>query len=282
MENEEVTEAEVSTDTIAGEGAVTDAPAGSGEEASTPPEPASPEFDWDKWDGSDDALPEEGRFWATGARTYITKEYEQRIEEAERARSTYDAILQGMEDPRLKELEDKVAAGEATMQETQQALRAKEEALANLQAAHEELIDTQAQAEVAAFKAKFSELLSDDANKKKLGALMDAKEFESATLEELGNLVTMDEEDRAAVREVLAQEKVSTGFAIRFVMASKQSNEAPAPAPAPPPAPNPSKSIVAGASKGGRPAKAVSGSNKKRPANLEDAKAQVARKYFRN
>lgn len=254
------------------------------EDASTATESVStgPEFDWAAWDGKDEALPEDARFWASGVRTRVTAEYETKMQEAAKAQETYNAILAGLEDPRIKEMEEKVSNGEATITEIRTTLQAKEEAFSQLEAAYEELIESQASAEVAAFKAKFAETLADKKASERLKTLMEDEDFSQATLEELGDLVTMGEEDLAAVREIVKQENASPGFAARYVKATRDVQAAPAPEPKPAPKPNPTKKLVAGATKKGRPAKAVSGANKTPSKNLDDAILRAARGYFRN
>jgi hypothetical protein len=138
-------------------------------------------------------------------------------------------------------------------------------------------METQAREEYAAFKAEFADLLKDKKKEEQLRELLEDDLFSRTTLKELGLLVTLSEEARKDVREIMSKENVSAEFAIKFVQATR--NEVPA-KPKEAPKPSESRKLVAGATRNGKPPKAVKGEeNVLRPKSLSEAKARVTAKY---
>lgn len=99
--------------------------------APAPTEPAkveAPEFDWDKWDGKSDSLPEPHREVGTKLSGYFTKKYadydehkanaERYASEAERHKASYEALINDIgDDPRLTESQQKLQALEGVRAE---------------------------------------------------------------------------------------------------------------------------------------------------------------------
>jgi hypothetical protein len=76
-------------------------------------EPAEPElthetFDWDSWDGDHKRMPETVRGWAERLAAYYEKPVSAAREEAERVQRIYESLMEGREDPRLNELQQKL------------------------------------------------------------------------------------------------------------------------------------------------------------------------------
>lgn len=77
------------------------------------PEPGADDFSWGDWDGSLEGIPEGQRGWISKALEWSNGQQAERDTEIEQLRERYSAWMDGLEDPRLAELQAKVESGTA-------------------------------------------------------------------------------------------------------------------------------------------------------------------------
>lgn len=132
------------------------------------PEVTPDDFGWDSWDGSDDALPEPVRPWASKLSAHHMKQAQAARDEAERIRKVYESLVDGQEHPELTELRAKYETESKTWQERQAELEKTKSDYAAYQKA------------VADWQDKILQEKVDDFQRK------NAWMFESEELQELG------------------------------------------------------------------------------------------------
>lgn len=89
-----------------------------------PEEPAPPgvdDFAWDTWDGSLESIPDGQRGWIEKALDWSNGQQAEKDAEVARLREQYAAWMDGLEDPRLAELQAKIESGTAKQGEVQSA-----------------------------------------------------------------------------------------------------------------------------------------------------------------
>jgi hypothetical protein len=87
--------------------------------ASTPEE-TKPDFDWSSWDGTQESLPDDARSWHEKFSAHYAPKIttlEEQVREAAAQKSYYDALVQGLEDPRVTELTQKLTQAQASLDE---------------------------------------------------------------------------------------------------------------------------------------------------------------------
>lgn len=128
---------------------------------SAPSFPTPDGFEWDKWDGGVDHLPDPLRPWADGFSKHYLRTAEAARAEAEEVRKTYEALLVGQEDPRLAKAMQDLAARQAEIDRHQGTAKQLEEKYQALERQHAEFqrqvnehFEAQSVAAVERFKAE--------------------------------------------------------------------------------------------------------------------------------
>jgi hypothetical protein len=91
--------------------------------ASSEPEWSPDAFDWDSWDGSDEALPEPHRPVVKRVTDWHKSRAQAETAEQKRLKELYEAILSGDEDPRISEYDTKYKTAEQKLAQYEQELR---------------------------------------------------------------------------------------------------------------------------------------------------------------
>lgn len=195
------------------------------------------EFGWDKWDGSDESLPEDVRSWAKQIQSYYAAQnvsaleaQKQRLDETKRI---YDALLGGQEDPRIDEYQQKATEWETKYSERAAQLEQIQQEYANYQKAINEAIDQEADEYAKWFKSEYKDLFTDEKLETTFYGLVD----EGWDLEFAAKATRLSPETLDRARKAKA-DGVPDAYALRFAVerAPKRSQ-----------APRPGARITAGA-----------------------------------
>lgn len=120
------------------------------------PEVTPDSFGWDTWDGSEDALPESVRPWVTHLGKHFSRSAELERAEAERLRGIYETLMEGREDPRLKQLQEQIESRGKEFQTREQQLQQLQQEYQAYQQQVSAFFDQQATARAEAFRAQNS------------------------------------------------------------------------------------------------------------------------------
>lgn len=165
-------------------------------------EPSIDDFDWDSWDGAIDALPESARPWAERVASRYEAAASAAQEEAERARMLYEAISEGLDDPRLKELQEKLEKGETEWSSKHQEFESKIREYEDRVAAFEAFYDQEAERLAKDFQDKNAWIFDDGPVQKLAEELLGDDGF---SLEVLPDLLRQPKPVIAKARELMKE-----------------------------------------------------------------------------
>ena len=231
--------------------------------------PSAEEFGWDEWDGGHEGLPEPLRPWGEKFGGYYAKQVEDqvaaRVEALDRSAQIYRALLDGNDDPRLKEYQDQLAVWETKYNTLNSDVESEREKFLKYQEAGNSSIEAEAK-EYADWFQRTNPDLYEDENKGLIFA---------GLLEEGWEMETAAEAARLSVPEIRAareakNEGVPDAYAIRLAVGAKKSS----------PAPRPGAKITAGATTPVRSAEQTA-AEPPRPSNLRDLRSSIAAKALK-
>lgn len=157
------------------------------EEDPLPTLPSHEDFDWDVWDYSSDALPEEVRGWAGSILNRLDSRHQEALaaerDKAEQAERLWEAMANGAPDPRLAE-------AEAQVLEIQKKLDAQQEALEAQQKYVEQVVDKQTDRYINWFAHEHSDVVQDETRFNAMADLsekLDLEWHETLELQALGS-----------------------------------------------------------------------------------------------
>lgn len=228
--------------------------------------PSAEEFGWDDWDGGHESLPEPLRSWGEKFNGHYSKKVEDqvaaRVEALDRSEQIYRALLDGDEDPRMKEYQDQLAEWETKYNTLNSDVEGEREQFLKYQEAVNSSIEAEAR-EYADWFQRTNPDLYEDENKGLIFA---------GLLEEGWEMETAAEASRLSVPEIrAAREAKSNGvpdaYAIRLAVGAKSAS----------PPPRPGAKITSGATTPVRSAEQTA-AEPPRPSNLQDLRSAIAAK----
>lgn len=226
--------------------------------------PSAEEFGWDGWDGGHESLPEPLRPWGQKFTGHYSKQVEDqvaaRVEALDRSEQIYRALLDGDDDPRMKEYQDQLSEWETKYNTLNSGVESEREQFLKYQEAVNNSIESEAR-EYADWFQRTNPDLYEDKNKGLIFA---------GLLEEGWEMETAAEASRLPVAEIrAAREAKSNGvpdaYALRLAAGAKKSA----------PAPRPGAKITAGATTPVRSAEQTA-ADPPRPSNLRDLRSSIA------
>jgi hypothetical protein len=162
-------------------------------------ESPAPEFDWDSWDGKHDVLPEQLREYAPKFEAYYTKEAQAQMAETARMREIYEAMLEGREDPRLTELQQKYETETSSARELREKYEATQREFEAFKAEQEQAQLAQATAQADAFKKQNAWIFENEEFQRLGGELLN----EGFEPDELPVLLRQHDDVLARAREIM-------------------------------------------------------------------------------
>ncbi|MBW2637510.1 MAG: hypothetical protein JRC86_08345, partial [Deltaproteobacteria bacterium] len=138
--------------------------------------PTASEFTWDSWDGTTDALPEPVRDW--GKRIYdhrqgwVDSEMKAREADTIRLQEIYNGLIEGQEDPRIKEFTQKSEAHRKELEDLKKSYGATQQEYEEYKAAVQKAVDDEAKAIADTFKATHPEIFKDPKKLSLFGELL--------------------------------------------------------------------------------------------------------------
>lgn len=141
--------------------------------ADVTPEVTADSFTWDAWTGSAEDLPETVRPWASKMSEFYARSAQSEKEEAARLRKVYEAMMEGREDPRLTELQQKLEESKKTWDTEKQTYEQVRSEYETYKKAVEEWQDQQVAASLDDFKQKNAWIFESDELSKLGSTLMD-------------------------------------------------------------------------------------------------------------
>lgn len=163
--------------------------------------PTASDFSWDSWDGTTDALPEPVRDW--GKRIYdyrqgwVDTEMKTREADIQRLQEIYNGLIDGQEDPRVKEFSERNEAQLKEIEELKQSFGATQKEYEEYKAAVQKAIDDEAKAIADNFKATHSEIFKDPEKLSLLEELLG----EDWDLEAIPEVMALSDTARAVARK---------------------------------------------------------------------------------
>lgn len=173
------------------------------------------EFGWDGWDGKIDMFPEEARPFAQRIydhrQTWVDQELERGSAETIRLKDIYEDLLQGQEDPRVKETLEALTKLQGEHDNLVESSGLTKKEYEEYQGAVAQAVNDEAKAIADTFKTTYPEIFSDKEKRNLLGELLD----EDWDLGSVPKVMALGETARAVARKA-RREGVPDGYALQL------------------------------------------------------------------
>lgn len=197
-------------------------------EPQVPSFPTTDDFGWDAWDGKADTLPEQVRPWGDKLSQHYLSQFEKtRAEESaetERLRGIYEALMSGQEDPRTREVTEKLEALQAKYEEMEKSSLTTQNDFTEYKKAVDRAIDEEAEAYASWYQTQYPQFFNDKEMSEKFTKLLESGwdlQYAPAAMEL--------SDDALEIAQKAMSENVPMKYAVE--LARKSSGVAPKPRP---------------------------------------------------